>query len=140
MTITDSDLEYDLVFMNTCVSADKVFYPVGNANDPRNPPISWDEEAVGTHSVMAIGDRLNAKNYIGWRCSVNRMISMWIPDMLVAQLDTRFDGTKTVATAVSDLKDELTENRDKDFWWYAPQLTVLRSDGQKFDLKKRYGN
>ncbi|MFA7054817.1 MAG: hypothetical protein WC328_17510 [Kiritimatiellia bacterium] len=140
MTITDSDLEYDLVFMNTCVSADKVFYPVGNANDPRNPPISWDEEAVGTHSVMAIGDRLNAKNYIGWRCSVNRMISMWIPGMLVAQLDTRFDGTKDVAQAVDAIQRELTVNRNKDYWWYAPQLTVLRSDGQKFDLKKRYGN
>lgn len=135
--ITRDDLQYDLVFMNTCVSADELWLARGPINFPLEPPLGWTNVTMVSHAVLDIGDKLHAKNYIGWTCSVDRRISSYIPGRIIDQLNATETGAKTIQEAVNAVKDVLTRDRNVNFWWYADRLKAVRSDNQTLDLTKR---
>lgn len=56
--------------------------------------------------------------------------------MLVVKLDTRFEGARDEVAAGGAMQTEFTRNKDKGFRRYVPQLTALRSDGQKLDMNE----
>ena len=135
--ITRDDLQYDLVFMNTCVSADELWLARGPINFPLEPPVGWTNVTMESHAVLDIGDKLHAKNYIGWTCSVDRRISSYIPGRIIDQLNKTATGANTVQQAVDAVKRALNDDRNVNFWWYAVRLKAVRSDDQTFDLTKR---
>ena len=99
--ISRDDLEYHLVFMNTCESTDQEYRPIMMGKKimgfydeppvPRNP-----------HAVLDIGARLNAISYVGWDCSVDRNVSVFVPSMLMEELDTQVVDGEYVSRAPSD--------------------------------------
>lgn len=136
--ITAGDLDYDLVFMNTCESTDTKYYPVF----PVTPQAcgGWDGPHAYTdgHAVLDIGNKLNAKNYIGWDCEVNRQLSVTIPRMLMQELDSTGTGqTRTAHDAVAAVRQKL--DRDKPaYHWYAPRLSNDRcTSAIVLDLNKK---
>ncbi|MEI7902755.1 MAG: hypothetical protein WCK89_21110, partial [bacterium] len=131
--ITISGLDYDLVFMNTCESTDVKWVPL----TPTPQAISgWSQVSVPGHAVMDIGIALNAKNYIGWDCEVQRQLSIKIPNMLMQTLDTTENGARTTAGAVNEVKRLLDLNKP-DYWWYYERLRAGWSDNTTFDLNKK---
>jgi hypothetical protein len=137
--ITASGLKYDLVFMNTCESTDQRYDAIGAF--PQRI-IRWDGPYYYTDGtkVLDIGRKLNAKNYIGWDCSVVRALSVKIPAMLMEELDTRGsrpEDRRTVVDAVKAVQKRLIDKKP-DFWYYWERFTLVDKDGSVIlDLNKR---
>jgi hypothetical protein len=136
--IAKSGLDYDLVFMNTCESTDVKYIPVLPATGQAFG--GWDGPHAYTngHAVLDIGNKLNAKNYVGWDCEVVRQLSVTIPTMLMQELDSTGTGeTRTVEVAVEAVWNKLRIPPKRDFWWYGERLNGVRTDGTVFDLNKK---
>lgn len=129
--ITAANLDYRLVFMNTCDSTDKHHEYDGTLG-------SWVlKETYTTTAVMDIGTKLNAKNYVGWDCWVSRKLSVYIPKMLLQRLDKMYSPGGGVLPTVNDavLKTKADASTMTD-GYYAPMLRCVKSDSGKFDLKQ----
>jgi hypothetical protein len=122
-------LTYRLVFMNTCHSTDKYSVYVNGAWQPLQAT------NVATHAVLDIGNTLNAQNYIGWNCSVDRAVSILVPDDLIEFLNRGNDASNAVKEVKASIADpgvpkyELKRH-------YGSRLNCVRSDGTKFDYNK----
>ncbi|MDD4442095.1 MAG: hypothetical protein PHX41_09385 [Kiritimatiellae bacterium] len=138
--ITANNLDYDLVFMNTCESTDRKYIPIL----PITPQAcgGWDGPHPYTDgtAVLDIGRKLNAKNYIGWDCEVVRQFSVGIPKMLMQELDSTGTGqTRTVEEAVDEVRRKIrTEYPKRDYWYYEARLNLVDKDNSVFlDLNKK---
>jgi hypothetical protein len=134
--ITNGNLNYDLVFMNTCESTDKKFIPQAPLTEQYVS--GWVETNMPGHAVMDIGTALNAKNYIGWNCEIARQLSVKIPEMLVLELDSPSTGqTRTVEEAVQAVRTKLQVFPRPAYWWYYERLNDVKTDNTIFDLNKK---
>ena len=136
--ITNGNLNYDLVFMNTCESTDSKFIPVSPITSQSVG--GWVEDTnFVSHAVMDIGTALNAKNYIGWNCEIARQLSVHIPEMLMLAFDsTAYKQTRTVDQAVSFVRNKLRdESPHRAYWWYYERLNAVKKDNTLFDLNKK---
>ena len=130
--ITSSDLEYDLVFMNTCLSTDVEFTPNINSET------GWDEVpiALSRHDVLDIGFKLNAKNHVGWTCSVEREVSIHVPTMLMTALNTYLEnGTlkqRNCMEATAWVRREMVKKRGA-HEIFAPRLVCTMPAGNELD-------
>ena len=138
--ITANNLDYDLVFMNTCESTDRKYIPIL----PITPQAcgGWDGPHPYTDgtAVLDIGRKLNAKNYIGWDCEVVRQFSVGIPKMLMQELDSTGTGqTRTVEEAVDEVRRKIrTEYPKRDYWYYEARLNLVDKDNSVFlNLNKK---
>jgi len=136
--VNNLDVNYDLVFMNTCESTDKLFVP--EINMLAVPPVamSWKELPVTSTAVMDIGTTLNAKNYIGWDTWIQRELSVKIPKMLIEALDSENGGDPvTVADAVTAVKEKL-EREKPNYYWFNDYLNhKTHDDSVILDLNKK---
>jgi hypothetical protein len=136
--IAKPGLDCDLVFMNTCESTDVKYIPVPAAAGQASGGWDGPHAYANGHAVLDIGNKLNAKNYVGWDCEVARQLSVAIPGMLMQEPDSTGTGeTRTVCEAVEAVRRKL--NADKPFYyWYAPRLSNARcSSGVILDLNKK---
>jgi len=137
--ITRSNLRYDLVFMNTCFSTETFYKDIRN---PFGQTTGWDTNAVSlaSHAVMDIGTKLNAKNYIGWDCEVNRTVASDCLVWLLEFLDTDADGTtRSVNDAVDAVKQRMNTQGGIHLL-YKDRLrlvNVMRDDSVILDLNKK---
>ena len=130
--ITRDDLEYDLVFMNTCLSTDVEF------SQDINSETGWDEvpTVLSRHDVLDIGFKLNARNYVGWTCSVQRDVSIHVPTMLMTALNTYWENgawkQRTVMEATAWVRGEMAKKRGA-HEIFAPRLISTRPAGAELD-------
>ncbi|MDD2230821.1 MAG: hypothetical protein PHY48_15650, partial [Candidatus Cloacimonetes bacterium] len=137
--INVSGLTYDLVFMNTCESTDRLVVP--EINMLAVPPVAmnWKELPVTSAAVMDIGTALNAKNYIGWDTWVQRELSVIIPKMLMEEMDTASteEGPRSVKEAVDEVKERLERDKPKYYWFHQRLNLKTRDDSVIMDLNKK---
>ena len=130
--IMATGLDYDLVFMNTCESADTKYVPYLNATEQNCPGWFGPYAYTDGTAVLDIGNKLNAKNYIGWDCEVVRQFSVGIPRMLMQELDstgTRPEDRRTVRQAVDAVWSKLQdENPRRAYWYYGERLNLVNED------------
>ncbi len=138
--ISRDDLEYNLVFMNTCESTDRWYRPIRFGENTRIIGFSPEYETQSTHAVRDIGTKLNALSYVGWDCSVERDVSAHVPSMLMEELDSTGTGqTRTVEEAVDEVRRKIrTEYPKRDYWYYEARLNLVDKDNSVFlDLNKK---
>ena len=138
--ISRDDLEYNLVFMNTCESTDRWYRPIRFGENTRIIGFSPEYETQSTHAVRDIGTKLNALSYVGWDCSVERDVSAHVPSMLMEELDTRTDGTLRAASDAVRAVNETLSERGGRFAVFTGKLRCLIKEGayeRVIDLNKK---
>ncbi|MBP5717732.1 MAG: hypothetical protein J6X53_01975 [Abditibacteriota bacterium] len=135
--VANLNLHYRLVFMNTCYSSDEVYtYPktfIGSQ------VFTFTKVSMPDHAVLDIGDALNADNYVGWSCEVERELSVLVPNEFVKALNTPTNGMhgQTVRDAVSIVQG-MHNTFFKDFFGgLLEKLKCVRCDETTFDLDNK---
>jgi hypothetical protein len=131
------NVEYDLVFMNTCMSTDRDFV-LGPGGSSWSGPFLF---APDRTAVWEIGKKLKAKNYVGWDCSVPRALSVEVPNLLMQELDSTASGSRgkrTVAAAVAEVRSQILI-QGKPCYWFRVRLRCAdpRDDSVCLDLNKK---
>ena len=133
------DLGYSLVFMNTCDSTDQTFEWVKNL---QGMPVGWLSDTprpVSPHAVYDVGVRLNAKNYLGWDCEVQRTVSPHVPKMLMEELDTRPNGElRTVENAVLAVQARMQRNGGAQEFFKERLRLAIKDNSLILDLNKKH--
>ncbi len=136
--ILRSDLDYDLVFMNTCLSTDVYYRPI--IEPISRTVVGWETNAVDltSHAVKDIGTKLNAKNYVGWDTEVYRDVSSDVAAWFTEFLDTKVDGElQTVGKAINVTKEELRKKGGNHYQYRNRLRLVTQDDSIILDLNKR---
>jgi len=129
--ISDLNLTYDLVFMNTCESTDTYsawiwdVYPVlGHYATPVALPAS-------SHKVYDIGLALHARNYVGWDSDAIRLVAINASKNFPVFLKHG----KTVQEAVVQTQNAIAEHNGV-YTGANLKLRAVVSDNSTFNLKK----
>jgi hypothetical protein len=115
--------------MNTCESTDQIYLSLAS---PAPVPLT-------PHAVLDIGNKLNAKNYVGWDCSVLRDVSIHVPTMLMQAFDTYWDAgaqkfmQRTTSSAVGKVRS-MMQAKQGNHYVFSIRLNAVRSDNTTFDL------
>jgi hypothetical protein len=136
--ISRSNLDYDLVFMNTCLSTDVYYRPI--IEPFSRALIGWETNAVTltSHAVKDIGTKLNAKNYVGWDTEVYREVSSDVAVWLTEKLDTKANGElQTVEKAITATKLKMQDQIGNHRMYVDKLRLVSRDDSVILDINKR---
>jgi Arc/MetJ-type ribon-helix-helix transcriptional regulator len=102
--------------MNTCESTDREHKTIRIGNKIVGLSPAYETKTV--HAVRDIGAKLNAISYVGWDCTVERQVSVNVPNMLMEELDTKIvDGEyqlRSPSEAVTVVTQQLDENGGMD--------------------------
>jgi hypothetical protein len=105
-------------------------------------PVGWlsnTPRPVSSHAVYDIGVRLNAKNYVGWDCEVQRTVSPHVPKMLMEELDTRTDGElRTVEKAVLAVRERMRLNGGTQDFFKEKLRLAIKDNSLILDLNKKH--